>query len=132
MGTSLAVTDDFLADYEFARSRGGSSLATAELRLMFAVFEDAVLICLRVRTSVQNYRSSVEEAIDWIESDDGGVMSFRNICEVLGFEPEVWRLGLRRYRERQEMGLSVDRIQKMDTSRLSTRRITTNSWHRKY
>lgn len=71
---------------------------------MRAVLEDAIH-CFQ-KQFVRKGRRVVRlarEAEEWFAADDPcWPFSFVNICAVLGLEPEYIRLGLRRWRERQE------------------------------
>lgn len=111
---ALEIVDDFLADYEFARSRGGSCLASGELKLMFHVLYDAVLIYLRKRVGAEGYRSTVAEAEEWIAADDMSLMGFRSVCQVLGIEPVNFRAGLKTYRARCEAGAQVTHLERLN------------------
>ncbi len=96
--------------------REGASLDdTPEKRLVFAVLLDAMM-CLRNRHS-----SAAREVQEWIASPSDGdtPFSFRNVCEVLGFEPAYLVAGIRGWcaqqcrivgRARPARGLPVRRL----------------------
>jgi hypothetical protein len=97
-----------------------STLHMGEVRLMHAVFEDA-LDCLRRTPAVvpartptgrpshaQSRRSIRQETIAWFESTDRSrVYAFENICDVLGFDADAIRQALHRghYQPRREVSL---------------------------
>lgn len=68
-----------------------------ERRLMLAILEDAV-DCYRKHVAARDHRARqlFTEAESWIESEDSSwLFSFQNICDVLGFESDYLRNGLR-------------------------------------
>ncbi|MBI3786508.1 MAG: hypothetical protein HY270_24225 [Deltaproteobacteria bacterium] len=74
----------------------------AERRLMVAILADA-LDCYRkyMMTSNVRRRKLFRDADRWIHSEEYWVFSFRNICEVLGLDPQALREQARRWRRRQ-------------------------------
>lgn len=73
-----------------------------ERRLMFAVLEDAVQVCLKnAGTEDPRRRELLSEAEDWIADRDASwLYAFENICLVLDLEPDYIRRGLRAVKER--------------------------------
>ncbi len=72
-----------------------------EKRLMVAVLEDAIR-CYQDYISTRDRRewNLFYEAAEWIFSrnDDGYLLSFHNVCEVIGLDPGYIREGLLRWR----------------------------------
>ena len=93
--------DTMLASQYFDRIRRRPEL-DPERRLMFAVLEDAVKVCLKnVGTEDPGRRELLSEAEDWIaDRDSTWLYSFENICSVLDLEPDYIRRGLRATKER--------------------------------
>ena len=81
----------------------------AERRLMVAILADA-LDCYQkhMMTSNVRRRKLFRDADRWIHSEEYWVFSFRNICEVLGLDPQALREQARRWR-RQELTRLVQR-----------------------
>jgi hypothetical protein len=63
--------------------------ATAEVRLMSAVLEDAIR--LYTRSGGKKKRTAYEEAEVWFWSDDVGTFSFLGVCEAFGIDPKLFR-----------------------------------------
>ncbi|HEY7322252.1 MAG TPA: hypothetical protein VIE89_32200 [Candidatus Binatia bacterium] len=72
-----------------------------ERRLMVAILEDAVS-CLSadLRQCNPRQKKQYEEAKHWVTTNEESewIFSFRNICEVLGLDPDYLRRGLIRSR----------------------------------
>lgn len=79
----------------------------AERRLMAAILEDA-LGCYRAHLNTANVRRRklFRDAERWILADDYWLFSFRNVCDVLGMDPEAVRGELRRWRRRHFLDLA--------------------------
>ena len=74
-----------------------TSTIEGELRLMNAVLADAVEV-LRRGARLGRMTKLYRETIDWIEDDDRtSVVSFVNVCEILGLDPDRVRERLRRW-----------------------------------
>jgi hypothetical protein len=74
-----------------------------EKRLMLAVLEDGIA-CFQqyAAASRPKGRTLFQEAQEWIlDEDDGGLYSFTNICDALGFDPDYLREGLRRWKDQK-------------------------------
>ena len=81
-----------------------SNLLQPEMQLTLAILEDAIN-CFQENLTAQSVkgRKLFNEAEEWILDEDGEwIFSFRNVCELLGFDPAYVRQGLLRWkRERQ-------------------------------
>jgi len=73
---------------------------------MIAILEDALNVyCRMVGTNDVRAREMFVEAEEWFESQDGDwLFSFESVCQVLGFEPEYLRRGLRAWKHRALAG----------------------------
>ena len=73
-----------------------------ERRLMIAILEDAVEVYRKQAGASDRKRQQLfEDAEAWIEScEHAWLFSFENICDVLGFEAEYLRKGLRAWKQR--------------------------------
>ena len=74
----------------------------AEKKLMLAVLEDAI-VCFQKHGLASDHRGKriFLDAQEWIMAKDGDwLLSFENICEVLGLDPGYIRHGLLLWRER--------------------------------
>ena len=93
--------DTMLPSQYFDRIRQRPEL-DPERRLMLAVLEDAVHVCLKNAGAVDpRRRELLSEAEDWIAARDSTwLYAFENICSVLDLEPDYIRRGLRAARER--------------------------------
>lgn len=78
-----------------------------EKRLLLAVLEEAVVTFQRYVTSPRRRGQRLfREAEEWIVSDDvSWACSFRNVCDVLGFNVEYLRQGLLRWRDQHRSEL---------------------------
>lgn len=63
--------------------------------LMLAVLEDAIACFESTKANL------IQEAEEWINSNDDGIFSFNNVCETLGLDPEALRKGLKRWKAKQ-------------------------------
>jgi hypothetical protein len=75
-----------------------------EKRLLLAVLEEAVVTFQRYASEQgRRGRRLFREAEEWVGSEEVcWPCSFRNICDVLGFDPGYLRKGLSRWRDRQQ------------------------------
>jgi hypothetical protein len=91
----------------FANGRMDAS-AMPEKRLLLAVLEEAVVTYQRYVTSTRRRGQRLfREAEEWVVSDDASwPCSFRNVCDVLGFDVDYLRQGLLRWRDRQRSSLT--------------------------
>jgi hypothetical protein len=97
---SVFQPDTLLASQYFDRIRRSAEL-DPERRLMFAVLEDAVSVCLKhAGTTDPGRQALLLEAEEWIADRDASwLYSFENICSVLDLEPDYIRRGLRARKE---------------------------------
>ena len=79
-------------------------------RLMLAVLKDAIG-CIQAGLSKPSYRNKklFREAEEWISSNDEGILSFNNICEAVGFDPQALRKRLARWKAKQIMARAEER-----------------------
>jgi len=82
-------------------AQGGTADDQALRALMVAVLEDAIACFESTNANL------VQEAEEWISSDEEGVFSFNNVCETLGLDPDRLRKGLLRWKARQ-MGVPLE------------------------
>lgn len=90
---------DELAQGQYYQTARRTHYASAELRLMAAVLEDAVATLLTdLRRCSSRQRRDYAEALKWINRRDDGdsAFSFINICESLALDPDYLRQGLNR------------------------------------
>ena len=89
--------------YDLTRRR---RVLEGELRLLFAVLEDAIACYLRKRNSNRAKELVLsQEAELWIKgASDDGPFSYETICETLGIEPSRLRVALERLAENQTSG----------------------------
>jgi hypothetical protein len=99
---SMLQPDTLLASQYFDRVRRRAEL-DPERRLMIAVLEDAVDVCLKNAGGTDaGHRTLLVEAEEWIgDRDPNWLYSFENICAVLDLEPDYIRRGLRAWKERE-------------------------------
>lgn len=76
-------------------AQGGSADDQALRALMLAVLKDAIACFESANPNL------VQEAEEWINSDDDGTFSFDNVCETLGLNPEGLKRGLLRWKAKQ-------------------------------
>ncbi len=79
-----------------------------EKRLLAAVLADAVDCYMKQAFNPEaSGRQVFRDAEAWIFQDETGtwLFSFRNICDILGLEPEYIRRGLRTWRNTREPSL---------------------------
>lgn len=91
---------DPVASAQYFETMRRRSHLEPEKMLMLAVLEDAVF-CLKKNLLIPSRkgRRLLRETEDWIcEEDNEWPFSFKNICEVLGLDPDYLRRGLTRWR----------------------------------
>jgi hypothetical protein len=94
---------DILAEDEYAKTLQRKQHFKPEEQLMLAVLEDAVF-CFQKYVFAQDKKGQGQfrEAEEWIlENNSEWFFSFKNICEVLEINPEYFRRGLLRWKEKQ-------------------------------
>jgi hypothetical protein len=83
---------------QFCSPQVGFSERSPEMKLMYAVLEDAVDRCRKRWTTKKNDQRLAREAEAWVFSDSlDWPFSFLNICAALGIDPDYLRRGLRRW-----------------------------------
>ena len=95
--TGKLFEPDTILPTQFYSIFKNSQYREPERRLMVAILEDAVS-CLSTDLHRCNprQRKQYEEAKAWVAADDESewIFSFKNICEVLGMNPNYLRRGL--------------------------------------
>ena len=93
---------DTLVSAQYLENFRRKTLLEPEKRLMLAMLEDAVN-CFQVYATARSGRGKklFNEAEEWIMmKHDDWIFSFVSVCEMLGFNPEYVRQGLRRWKEK--------------------------------
>lgn len=101
MVASLFQPDVLLPAQYLERTKKNTE-AMPERALMLALLEDAVC-CFQKYLLVSNRKGRIffKEAEGWIfDQDNNGVVSFSNVCDVLGIDADYLRLGLLRWKEK--------------------------------
>lgn len=99
---TLLFQPDVLVPAQYFEKNKNNIEAMPERALMLAILEDAVW-CFRKNCLVADNRRKIffREAEDWIfDDDEGGLFSYRNVCEILGIDADYLRLGLIRWKEK--------------------------------
>jgi len=99
--TSLFEPDTLVSAQYFQNFRRKSRLEP-EKRLILAMLEDAVS-CFQAYVTARSGRGKrlFNEAEEWIMiMHDDWIFSFASVCEILGFNPEYVRQGLRRWKQK--------------------------------
>lgn len=95
--TGKLFEPDTILPAQFYAMFKSSQYREPERRLMVAILEDAVS-CLStdLRVCNQRQKKQYEEAKHWVTTDEDSewIFSFKNICEVLGMDPDYLRHGL--------------------------------------
>jgi hypothetical protein len=104
-GAAIFAPDTLLASQYFDPVRRQAA-RDGERRLMVAVLDDAVHVCLKHAAATDpGHRELFREAEEWIEERDASwFYSFENVCAVLDLEAEYIRRGLRAWKERARRG----------------------------
>ena len=77
------------------------NLLEPEMQLTLAILEDAIN-CFQDNLTAQSGKGKklFNEAEEWILEEEGDwIFSFRNVCELLGFDPAYVRQGLLRWKQ---------------------------------
>jgi hypothetical protein len=93
---------DTLVSAEYFQNFRRKTLLEPEKRLMLAMLEDAVN-CFQVYATARSGRGKklFNEAEEWIMmKHDDWIFSFVSVCEMLGFNAEYVRQGLRQWKEK--------------------------------
>ena len=96
-----------------------------ERNLMLAVLEDAIRCFLGYRdgdTSARN-RLAYADARDWINSQSRySIFAFRNLCEIIGIDPDSLRRELNRIRRSSTRSVALQRTFDVRSPSLSSSR----------
>src|SRR5215813_3266589 len=89
-GSDAAMPEQFAETFR-------SKQLQPEKALLLAVLEDAIECFLTDHAAKDHAgKEQFQEAEEWImQTGDDWVFSFENVCELLGFDPEYLRRGLR-------------------------------------
>jgi hypothetical protein len=123
--SQLIFAPDPLSRFQYEKVHGGRQNQADDeaLRaLMLAVLEDGIA-CFQAyyfQPSRTN-KKLLQEADEWIHSDDDDVFSFNNVCETLGLNPEKLRKGLERWKAKQ-MGLRIEERSRLILNKGKSRR----------
>lgn len=82
-----------------------------ENRLLLAVLEDAIH-CFQDNVLAENGKSKklFNDAEEWILKERADwIFSFRNVCELLGIDPEYLRAGLKRWKQQHYHSVKNDK-----------------------
>ena len=99
--TSLFEPDTLVSAQYFQNFRRKTCLEP-EKRLILAMLEDAVS-CFQVHVTARSRKGKTlfNEAEEWIMiKHDDWIFSFASVCEMLGFNPEYVRQGLRGWKQK--------------------------------
>ena len=97
---------DTLAAAEYFNNLRTRTLVEPEKKLMLAILEDAVT-CFQENVRAQSGKEKrlFDEAEQWfLEGRGEWIFSFRNVCELLGLNPEYLRGGLMRWKQKSLAG----------------------------
>jgi len=91
------------AEAAYAESRKRIGFLDGEKMLMLAVLDEAIDCYKRnLLAKDRKAKNLFAESEAWIlDREDDAVFSFENVCEVLGFDADYLRTGLRRWKENQ-------------------------------
>jgi hypothetical protein len=101
--TSLFQPDTLLSAHYYGNLRR-TTLIQPEMRLTLAILEDAIN-CFQDNLTAESGKGKMlfNEAEEWILEEDGDwIFSFRNVCELLGFNPAYVRQGLLRWKQEKQ------------------------------
>lgn len=99
--TSLFEPDTLVSAQYFQNFRRKTCLEP-EKRLILAMLEDAVS-CFQIYLTARSGKGKklFNEAEKWIMmTDNDWILSFASVCEMLAFNPEYVRQGLRRWKQK--------------------------------
>jgi hypothetical protein len=83
-----------------------------ENRLLMAVLEDAIH-CFQDNVLAENGKSKklFDDAEEWVLKERSDwIFSFRNVCELLGIDPEYLRAGLIRWKQQHYHSCKTDKV----------------------
>ena len=101
--TSLFQPDSLLSAQYYGNLRR-RTLIQPEMRLALAILEDGIN-CFQDNLIAESGKAKklFNEAEEWILEEDGDwIFSFRNVCELLGFNSAYVRQGLLRWRQERQ------------------------------
>ena len=101
--TSLFQPETLLSAHYYGNLRR-TTLIQPEMRLTLAMLEDAIN-CFQDNLTAESGKGKMlfNEAEEWILEEDGDwIFSFRNVCELLGFNPAYVRQGLLRWKQERQ------------------------------
>jgi hypothetical protein len=93
---------DMLGSAQYLQNFRRKTCLEPEKRLILAMLEDAVT-CFQIYLTARRGRGKrlFNEAEEWIMTKhEDWIFSFASVCEMLGFNPEYVRRGLRRWKQR--------------------------------
>jgi hypothetical protein len=100
---SLFQPDTLLSAHYYGNLRR-TTLIQPEMRLTLVILEDAIN-CFQDNLAAESGKGKklFNEAEEWILEEDGDwIFSFRNVCELLGFNPSYLRQGLLRWKQERQ------------------------------
>lgn len=98
--------------------------AAGERRLLVALLRDAIFLALQARRNRRHYEdrlhtpSEAAKARAWLASDErsaGTHFAFLDVCDHLGFEPDVLRAGIERLRRSHVSPLHIVNAMRVDS-----------------
>lgn len=101
--SSLFQPDTLLSAQYYGNQRR-RNLLQPEMQLTLAILEDAIN-CFRDNLLAESAKGQklFNEAEEWILDESGDwIFSFRNVCELLGFDPAYMRQGLLRWKQERQ------------------------------
>ncbi len=104
--TAIAFEPEAVLPAQLLGNGRVDSATMPEMRLLLAVLEEGVVTFQRyVNSPRRRGQRLFREAEEWLLSDDvSWPCSFRNVCDVLGFDVAYLRSGLMRWRDHQRSG----------------------------
>lgn len=128
---------DPAAEERFQKVFGGQRALESEKKLMLAILEDAFCMlqikrcrtqrcCEEEKNPKARYDCKFHEALDWIFGkgdewhQEDYLFTFETICEVLGFNPEYLRSGIKKFFEsyperfKRRIGKTIHRRKRAD------------------
>jgi len=94
-------------------------------RLLGAVLEDAVRTFQsgqNVKVMKASMRTAIREAEGWIcETATKAPLSYINVCEFLGIDPDALRRGLFEWRRRRNAGETAEKLSRRTSVRVESR-----------
>ena len=95
---------DTLVSVQYYGNLRRTTLIQPEMRLTLAILEDAIN-CFQDNLMAESGKGKklFNEAEEWILDENGDwIFSFRNVCELLGFDPAYMRQGLLRWKQARQ------------------------------